>query len=244
MSINHPSPRGWFFIIPSPIGKGEVPREHPFAMDRIIIFANGELPDLTKARGLLHDDDYIICADGGTRHALAMGVRPGLVVGDMDSIGQVNWRELEKTGVPVEIFPRDKNETDLELAIKRAIELQPGHLVVIAALGGRIDQLLGNIALLPDPRLSAFDVRFDDGVEELFICRDQAQVHGRSGDLVSLIPWGDPVRGIQTQGLKWMLSNETLYSEKTRGISNEMLHETALIRISSGNLLVVHIRNS
>ncbi len=52
---------------------------------RIIIFANGELPDLEKARALLHDDDFIIAADGGTRHALALGLTPNIIIGDLDS---------------------------------------------------------------------------------------------------------------------------------------------------------------
>ena len=213
-------------------------------MQRIIIFANGDLPDLNKARDLLLADDFIICADGGTRHALALGLTPNLVIGDMDSIQNDQWQRLQTLGVAVELFPRDKNETDLELAINRAIELEPREIVIVAALGGRLDQTIGNIALLTDLQLATFDVRLDDGVEEMFFCRDQVQVQGRSGDIVSLIPWGNPVRGVQTQGLKWILDNETLYPEKTRGISNEMLSESANIKISSGNLLIIHTRNS
>ncbi|HXQ33040.1 MAG TPA: thiamine diphosphokinase [Anaerolineales bacterium] len=213
-------------------------------MHRIIIFANGELPDLEKARLLLHPNDYIICADGGTRHSLAMGLTPNIVIGDMDSIERGQWLGLEKEGVSIELFPRDKNETDLELAINRAIELGPKQLLIIGALGGRLDQALGNIALLGDIRLSALDTRLDDGVEEIFICRDQAQVHGRSGDIVSLIPWGNPVHGIQTQDLKWPLQNEALYPDKTRGISNEMTSQTASISIESGLLLLIHLRKS
>jgi thiamine pyrophosphokinase len=213
-------------------------------MQRIIIFANGNLPDLHTARQLLHADDFIICADGGTRHALALGITPNLVIGDMDSIQKEQWHELEKIGVTIELFPRDKNETDLELAINRAIEHEPEQIIIMAALGGRLDQTIGNIALLTNLQLGALDVRLDDGVEEIFICRDQVEVHGRSGDIVSLIPWGNPVRGIQTNGLKWVLESETLYPEKTRGISNEMLSEIASIKISSGPLLVIHTRNS
>lgn len=213
-------------------------------MHRIIIFANGELPDLEKARLLLHPNDYIICADGGTRHSLAMGLTPNLVIGDMDSIERGQWLGLEKEGVSIELFPRDKNETDLELAINLAIELGPKQLLIIGALGGRLDQALGNIALLGDIRLSALDTRLDDGVEEIFLCRDQAQVHGRSGDIVSLIPWGNPAHGIQTQGLKWPLQNEALYPDKTRGISNEMTSQTASISIESGLLLLIHLRKS
>jgi len=213
-------------------------------MQRIIIFANGDLPDLDKARSRLRSDDFIICADGGTRHALALGLTPNLVIGDMDSIQNDQWQKLQALGVTVELFPRDKNETDLELAINRAIELEPHEIVIVAALGGRLDQTIGNMALLTDLQLATFNVRLDDGVEEIFFCRDQVQVHGRSGDIVSLIPWGNPVREVQTQGLKWALDHETLYPEKTRGISNEMLSELANIKISSGNLLIIHTRNS
>jgi thiamine pyrophosphokinase len=79
-------------------------------------------------------------------------------------------------------------------------------------------------------------------VEEIFLCRDRVQVHGRSGDIVSLIPWGGAVAEVQTMDLKWALRKETLYPDKTRGISNEMLGESASVSIGSGSLLIVHRR--
>ena len=211
-------------------------------MQRIIIFANGELPDLEKARTLLRGGDYIICADGGTRHALALGVTPDLIIGDMDSVERGQLQKLQEAEVSMELFPHDKNETDLELAIQRAVEMNPVQIIIIAGLGGRLDQTLANIALLTDIRLSNMDIRLDDGVEEIFVCRDQAQVHGRSGDILSLIPWGGVVSEVQTTNLKWPLNKETLYPERTRGVSNEMLGESASISIGAGLLLIVHRR--
>ncbi len=211
-------------------------------MRRIIVFANGELPNLDKTRLLLRPDDTIICADGGTRHALALHVRPKLIIGDMDSVEKAQLQKLQKDGVIVESFPRDKNETDLELALERALEMKPEQILIVAALGGRLDQTLANITLLTDPRLAGFDIRLDDGVEEIFLCQDQAQVQGRSGDLVSLIPWQGEVSNIQTQNLKYPLQRETLYPDKTRGVSNEMLSDSASVSIGAGLLLVVHRR--
>jgi thiamine pyrophosphokinase len=213
-------------------------------MQRIIIFANGEIPDLGKARLLLRADDYIISADGGTRHALALGLQPNLIIGDMDSAERDQLQKLQAVGVPIELFPHDKNETDLELAIQYAVDLHPNQIIIIAALGGRLDQTLGNVALLTDLRLLTFDIRFDDGVEEVFICRDSAQIHGKNGDLVSLIPWQGPATQVQTENLKWPLKSETLYPHKTRGISNEMITDTASVSIGSGLLLIVHRRQS
>ncbi len=212
-------------------------------MQRVLIFANGELPDINKARSLIQRDDYVICADGGTRYASELNIKPNLIMGDLDSAEPRTLQKFKDDGVEIEMYPRDKNETDLELAINRAIELNHKQIVIIAALGGRLDQTLANITLLTDPRLLTFDVRLDDGVEEIFLCRDHVQVHGRSGDLVSLIPWQGPVSEIQTQDLKWILKKETLYPDKTRGISNEMITDTASVSIGSGLLLIVHRRS-
>ena len=210
-------------------------------LKRIIIFTNGDLPNLEKARALLRDDDFIIAADGGTRHVLALGLTPKIIIGDMDSL-PANF-EISKFDDDVILYPQDKNETDLELAIQHALTLNPEQVIILAALGGRLDQTLGNIALISDLQPSAFDLRLDDGIEEVFFCRDQVQVNGTSGDIVSLIPWQGEVTGVATTGLKWPLQNEILYPQKTRGISNEMLDDTAEVEIRTGLLLVVHRRN-
>jgi thiamine pyrophosphokinase len=211
---------------------------------RIIIFANGDLPNLEKARSLIKPDDFILCADGGTRHALALGLNPNLIIGDMDSLPSTfNPSTPLRASLKPETFirfPADKNETDLELAINHALTLKPEQILILAALGGRMDQTLANIALLAAPRLSTFDIRLSDSVEEIFFCRDQAKVEGRSGDIVSLIPWQGEVTGVFTENLRWHLHHETLYPDKTRGISNEMTADIATIQIRSGLLLIIH----
>ena len=206
-------------------------------MSRIIIFANGNLPNLEKARALIRPDDFILCADGGTRHALALGLTPDLIIGDMDSL-PATFNLKPETFIR---FPTDKNGTDLELAIDHALTLKPDQILILAALGGRMDQTLANITLLSNIQLSTFDIRITDGVEEIFFCRDQAKVEGRSGDIVSLIPWQGEVTGIFTENLRWHLHHETLYPDKTRGISNEMTADVAAISITSGLLLITHI---
>jgi thiamine pyrophosphokinase len=207
---------------------------------RIIIFANGNLPNLEKARALIRPDDFILCADGGTRHALALGLTPNVVIGDLDSVTGEERRKMKNLGVEVVEFSRDKNETDLELAINHALTLNPSQILILAALGGRMDQTLANISLLGNSSLVTHNLRITDGVEEIFFCRDQAKVEGRSGDIVSLIPWQGEVTGVFTENLKWQLHHETLYPDKTRGISNEMTADVATITIKSGLLLIVH----
>lgn len=212
-------------------------------MPRCIIFANGTLPDPTAAQRLLRSDDFLLAADGGTRHILDLGRTPSIIIGDLDS-ATFDLQPLTDAGTQIIQHPRDKDETDLELALDHALQNGYREIVIVAALGDRLDQTLANIALLSDPRLAALDVRLADGVEQAFFCRARSEVEGRRGDIVSLIPWGGEVRGVRTEGLRWPLSNETLHPHKTRGISNEMTGDVAIIQIDSGLLLIVHRRQS
>jgi thiamine pyrophosphokinase len=220
-----------------------------FFMPRAVIIANGQLPNLGAARSLLQVDDNLIAADGGANHLKKMGVLPEVVIGDLDSVGKDTLFELTSAGVKIEQYSEDKDETDFELALRYAIESRPSAILIIGALGGRLDQTLANLSILTDPSLPAIDIRLDDGVEEAFFCRataangGQAEVRGRGGDTVSLIPWQAPVEGVTTEGLQWPLYGETLYPDKSRGISNAMVADMAFVRIDSGLLLIVHRRS-
>lgn len=211
-------------------------------MARVIIFVNGEVPSVEAVRAVLQREDVVVAADGGARHAIQLGLVPAVVVGDLDSLTDKDRSLLESLEVRLLQFPRNKDETDLELALRHALGLGMPTILLVGALGGRLDHTLGNLAILNDPALAGYDIRCDDGREEVFFCRESAGVRGQSGDTVSLIPWGGAVRGVRTSGLKWALAGDTLYPHKTRGISNELTGEFAEIQISSGLLLIVHTR--
>lgn len=213
-------------------------------MPRVVIFANGQLPDLEAARALLQANDYIVAADGGANHLMEMGILPEIVIGDLDSVDEDTLFELTNAEVKIEQYPEDKDETDIELALRYAVDLRPSAILIVGALGGRLDQTLTNLSLLTDPTLPGIDIRLDDGMEQVFFCRKQADVHGRSGDIVSLIPWHATVEGVTTEGLQWPLYSETLYPDKSRGVSNVMLTDEASIHIRSGLLLIVRRRSS
>lgn len=209
---------------------------------RILIFANGVIPDLGKARRLLRSGDAIVCADGGTRHALALGLRPDVVIGDLDSISELDRAGIAPGDTDLRQYPADKDQTDMELALRYALDQEASAILIVGALGKRLDQTIANISLLTDSRLRPLDCRLDDGVEEVFFCRDDSGVRGRIGDIVSLIPWGHSVSGVHTDGLRWPLAGATLYPEKTLAISNEMLAASATVHIESGLLLIIHRR--
>jgi thiamine pyrophosphokinase len=141
-------------------------------------------------------------------------------------------------------YPIDKDWTALELALGYALQHQCQRVVLVGALGGRLDQTLGNLSLLTDPAFAAIDLAVDDGVQEARLVGERFEVHGEPGDLVSLLPLDESVEGVRTQGLRWALTEETLYRSQTRGISNEMLGTIAAVQVSDGALLCIHTRQA
>jgi thiamine pyrophosphokinase len=211
-------------------------------MSRALIFVNGSIPNTDAVRNLLLPYDIVIAADGGSRHALSLGLSPTFLIGDLDSLSSEDQRVIKKAGTKILKSPRDKNETDFELALDFAVAAGHRRILVIAALGGRTDQTIGNLCLLTNPALAGLDIRADDGVEELIFNRNVCRFMGKPGDLVSLIPWGGEVTGVTTAGLRWSLDGDTLLPYKTRGISNEMLGDAASVAVKSGLILISHHR--
>ena len=214
-------------------------------LQRAVIIANGAPPEEATVRRWLQPDDdsthiRLICADGGARAALALGLTPEVVVGDLDSLDETMQARLKAMGCRFVVYPAAKEWTDLELALKLAVQEGAAEIVILGALGGRLDQELANILLLLLPELRHIPTRSVDERQEVFVVRDQAEVVGQPGDVVSLIPLGGDVEGIVTEGLLYPLRDEPLLSGPARGVSNVMTGSVAHVTLQSGALLIVH----
>jgi thiamine pyrophosphokinase len=207
---------------------------------RAVIVANGPMPKPPCPQFRLEDGDLVICVDGGARHALAMGLRPQVAVGDMDSMETELRERLEREGCRFLIHPSRKNETDSELAIRYALAEGATELVLLAALGGRIDHTLANVLLLTIPELCNVRARLIDGDQEVSVIRDEITIEGIPGDVVSLIPLSTDVEGIHTAGLEYALRGGTLKLGEARGVSNVLVEARAGIKVQRGLLLLVH----
>jgi thiamine pyrophosphokinase len=209
---------------------------------RAVIFANGLIPDLGRARKLLLPSDTLLAADGGSRHLFRLGLSPQVAIGDFDSLNGEEIRQLHSSGSTLIPHPRDKDATDLELCLEHAVEHGFTRILVVGALGGRLDQSLANLALASAQRFAGVDLLLDDGCEQAFFVRRRARLEGETGETVSLLAWGAPVTGLVTRGLAWRLRGETLLPDRTRGISNVMNARRASIELDTGLLLLIHRR--
>ena len=210
----------------------------------ILVFANGELAEIGWVNTYLARAAAVVAADGGLRHLLPLGRRPNALIGDLDSLppGVV----AEEAADRVIRYPRDKDETDLELALLYAVEQYPGHeVLILGGFGGRLDHMLANILVLAHPRLLGQPIRFVDDRESAWLLTADAPgattIHGAPGDIVSLLPLGGPAHVLATTGLRWPLRDETLLFGPARGVSNEMTAAVATVRLGAGVVLCVHV---
>jgi thiamine pyrophosphokinase len=208
---------------------------------RVIIFANGQFPDPSGHRHLIQSDDLVIGVDGGALHARAVGAWPHVVIGDLDSLEPRLQAELEADGTQFLSYPPEKDETDLELALLYGVERGAEEIIILAALGDRLDQEVANLLLMTHPALADTKVKVVERNQVVFIIRDQATIEGRSGDTVSLIPLSGDAEGVTTEGLKWELHEETLRFGLARGVSNVLLGGEARVSVREGILLCVVI---
>jgi len=205
-----------------------------------VIVANAPDLDAAPYAAMLDAADLLIAADGGALPLLRVGRLPRLVIGDLDSLDAASEAHLIEHGVELRRFPREKDETDLELALLHAVAAGATAIDILGALGGRWDHTLANVALLALPELRTLRARLLADRQELFLVRDSAALEGRVGDTVSLLPLTPEARGVTTRGLLYPLEEATLRYERARGVSNVLLAPPGWVSLRKGLLLVVH----
>lgn len=202
---------------------------------RAVVVAHGDVEerDAAYARAA----ELVIAADGGSAHLARWGVTPDVVVGDLDSLAGA-----PPAAARVERWPREKDKSDTQLGVERALASGADEVVVLGALGGpRVDHALANVLLLALDGGSPGRVRIVRGALSMRVVvgGERAILGGAAGDLVTLLALRGDAEGIETSGLRYPLHGETLALGSSRGISNEIVSGGASVGLRSGSLLVI-----
>lgn len=208
----------------------------------MLVVAGGDAPTAAE----LADErewEWVVAADSGLDHAYGLGLEADLVVGDLDSVTPASLDRATAAGVEVQRHPRDKDATDLALALDAAVERGASELLVVGVGGGRPDHELANLLLLAAPGYAAVDVEARTGAARFTVVRSRPRrLHGRPGDVVTLLAVHGPALGVRTEGLRWSLEGDALEAASTRGVSNELSQPVATVVVGTGVLLAIQPR--
>jgi thiamine pyrophosphokinase len=198
----------------------------------IAIVLNGPNLDLEVA------EPYIICADGG--YNLLKGEKtPDIIIGDMDSIGEL------PENIRTRIVPKQKDFTDGEFAIRLACETKGVQTIKIyGAFGGRPDHQLANLGLLRIAKsqnkkaiivAKGITVSFETSFVEYETDR---------GDIISVISSGGDAILDGGKGLFYEIKDLHLNSFDSRGISNIATDNKISFSIKKGEIYLFIIKEN
>ncbi|MBR0530929.1 MAG: thiamine diphosphokinase [Ruminococcus sp.] len=206
-------------------------------IERCVIFAGGDAVRAENVSAEVINGAFVICADKGLALAETLGIKADLVLGDFDSLN------YKPEGENVKVYPVEKDDTDLMLAVRTALGMGYREFFIYGACGGRLDHMIGNIACLA--------MIADNGGRGVIIGDDDIvsiydsgchKIPYKEGFSLSLFAYSAEVKGLTIRGTKYLAENVTLTDAVTLGVSNEITADFAEVEFTDGRLLAIQSR--
>ena len=200
------------------------------------IFGASRIEDYSFYEKIDFSKSFIICADGGTKHLKRLNIIPDILIGDFDSSSDFNDYKDRIT------YPKEKDDTDLGLAINYASQNGFKECVAIGCLGNRLDHTYANISLLKYAFEKGVNLELIDDKTKVFLINGKKEILKENFNYISIFPFENSVKGINLTGFKYPLNKATLSSDYPLGISNEITEDKGIIDIEDGNLIVMMVK--
>lgn len=201
---------------------------------RAVIFCAGQVTADDWAAARPRPDDLIIGADRGYERAMALGVTPQVILGDFDSAQRPDRPDIE-------VHSPIKDDTDSILAVNRALEAGCKEIVLLGALGGRVDHTLANLQTLLYIRDRGARGWLLGGGTAITAIRDESLEVERMDGYLSVFAADGPCRGVTLEGLFYPLREAELTCCYPLGVSNQFVAPTARITVEKGALYVMTV---
>ena len=202
------------------------------------IICNGNIEDYDVSKERLSQVDFIICADGGTRHAYHMNIIPNIIIGDLDSSKDEYIEYYRGKEVPIIKYSSDKDKTDTHICLEYAME-EYDEIILLGATGSRLDHTVGNVSILKLAADKGKTACIIDENNELYVVKDGITLEGTKGDILSLLPLSSKVEGINLRGVLYPLQNAVMEIGNPYGVSNKFEESTVVLTIASGYMIVI-----
>lgn len=200
-----------------------------------VIFCGGDIENYSALPCVNYDEAYILCADSGVRHAIALGLEPNVIVGDHDS-----WKEEYPKADRVIVCPPEKDFTDTALCVDKAIEYGCGEILIFGGTGGRLDHEFSHFCLMAHALECGVRLRLINEKNEIWMENKPFLLKRGKRRYVSFFPYGGDVTNFTVKGLLYTADNMHLSCSEAAASSNEFdSRDTAEISFSDGTLLVM-----
>ncbi len=216
---------------------------------RTVIISGGRI-ERDFALSFLENETFeqFIAVDNGLRFCYDNQIKPTWIVGDFDTAAPelVEYYQTQ-TDIPIRRFNPVKDSTDSQIAIELALELGSSEITLLGGTGTRMDHVLGNIQSLMLAKKKGVSCVILDEYNRIQLIDGETRLKKSEqyGKYVSLLPLTTEVTGVDLTGFKFNLTGHTFTSTGSAGlgVSNEIIEDTAEIRVKSGIFVLIESRD-
>ena len=205
----------------------------------VLVIAGGPDPGSALIKKCAAQADKIYCADRGAQWAYQAGIKPDLVVGDMDSVNDSTLDRVDADGVRTMRYPVEKDMTDTQIALEVAISEGARSITLLGALGGRVDHTLANISLMSSYHRRGIRIAIMDNNTAMFVGERTITFRAVKGSTVSIFPVEEGVRVLRIEGLYYPLNDLVIPMDGTLCISNQMISDRVILDVRNGSILLI-----
>lgn len=210
---------------------------------KVIIVSGGNAPSKKLIKEEIEENSILICADGGANCLYEYKIIPDYLIGDFDSIDKKVLTFFKSKKCFIDTYPREKNFTDTEIAVEKALELKADKVIMFGCTGSRLDHVLANLGMLLKCNHNGIKAYIKDEHNIIELLCKTATIKGCPGDTFSLHAYCNVVKNLNIIGAKYELSNYDLDLGDARTVSNEFVKEKVNIVFDSGMLLCMHSKD-
>ena len=202
-----------------------------------LIFAAAPENDYDYIRDFLaeHPDALIACADGGLRHARALGLHPGFMISDCDSMPETEGTEV------IRLKP-EKDDTDTQSCLREVFRRGCREATLVCATGGRIDHMLANLSLLEEAKSMGGQLTVLDSCNRIVLHEGGRKkfIMPAAYKYFSIVPLDAELSGVTIENAKYPLENARITRAGMVSISNEAAPgSTVSVTIEKGAALLI-----
>lgn len=201
------------------------------------IFGGADIDDYSRIE--IAGGALVIAADSGYRHCKALGITPDRMIGDFDSISDDCLPE--DTAIEVIHASRDKDDTDLLLAVRECLMDHCSDIRIYGGDGGRMGHTIANVQILRSiARFGCKGRIYGNGFEMVFGIKGRYDFCDNGYRYVSILAMSNTadieVRGLKYTGVDGHIS---LSSDYPKGVSNEFAESCCSVEVINGEVLII-----
>lgn len=190
--------------------------------------------DNTGTNFLKGKNDYVIAADGGLLCLQKLKIEPDMIMGDFDSLGFIPEGD---NVIQHEVM---KNDTDMMLAVKKALDMGYHKIKIYGGTGGRIDHTFSNIQTMLYASRKGASIEMIDNTNTYHVITDgKIRLTGNTKSGFSIFALGGTAHKVNIKDAMYLLHEFELTSDNPIGTSNSFIGKEVTISVEKGSLMII-----